>query len=301
MSENSPLHTSYHGWLNLYKPEGVTSAKAVAIVKRCFKVKKVGHAGTLDPMACGILPLAINEATKTVSYAMFSEKSYRFIIKWGEETATGDREGAVTATSEKRPSESEIRHILPQFTGAIEQTPPIFSAIKVNGKRAYDLARSGAKVELKARQVAIHSLQLEKCDQNSAQFFVTCGKGTYIRSLASDIAKALGTTGHVTFLERCAVGKFDTKSAILLENLEKREYKADALLKSIMPIHTVLDDIPVLYGNTETVDKICHGMTVYVNTSCEGTTAFMEEGSQKLIALGQCQAGKFKPSRVFNL
>jgi tRNA pseudouridine55 synthase len=291
----------YHGWINLYKPEGITSARAVAMVKRLLGVKKVGHAGTLDPMACGVLPLAINEATKTVSYAMFSTKSYRFTVCFGEETSTADREGEVTATSDVRPTRAQIEAVLPMFVGEILQTPPIFSAIKVDGKRAYKLAREGKDVQLTPRKVQIDALILEGCDAGSATFYVTCGKGTYVRSLAVDIATELGTKGHVTFLERTVVGKFDKECAILLENQEKTAYNAKALIKSIMPTHIVLDDIPVLYGDNDILTRVRHGMTVFIDGVDHEVVALMDKEAETLVALGRYQAGKFKPSRVFNI
>lgn len=302
--KNHIYNNNINGWLSLYKPEGITSAKAVSIVKRALNVKKVGHAGTLDPLACGVLPLAIGEATKTVSYAIMSEKTYRFIIKWGEETTTDDREGDIIAISDIRPSKSEITSIIPEFIGKIEQTPPAYSAIKVNGKRAYELARKGKDVKLDSRIIEIYDLKLEWAKDNQAQFITNCGKGTYIRSLAKDIAHKLGTTGHVTFLERCSVGRFVKESSILLEKCEKNLYKAVSLREGLMPTHIVLDDIPVLYVDSEDEKNIRYGKSINVTHNEEGPVSIMI--GERLIAIGECQINEgqatiFKSSRVFNI
>src|SRR6476661_2784182 len=191
-----------HGWIVLDKPVGMTSTHAVAAVRRLFNAKKAGHAGTLDPLASGILPLAFGEATKTVPYVVDGEKAYSFTVKWGEETDTDDSEGRVTATSEIRPSEEAILAALPRFTGVIEQVPPKYSAIKIDGERAYDLARDGEVVELKSRPVEIYALTLTSRDEGSASFAAECGKGTYVRAIARDLGRKLGCLGHVTALRR---------------------------------------------------------------------------------------------------
>ncbi|HEY3147482.1 MAG TPA: tRNA pseudouridine(55) synthase TruB, partial [Dongiaceae bacterium] len=208
------------GWLILDKPVDLTSTQAVNIVRRIFDAQKAGHAGTLDPLASGILPIALGEATKTVPYAMDALKSYRFTLRFGEARATDDAEGEVVQTSVKRPSDDEIRAILPEFTGLITQVPPAFSAIKVQGERAYDLARAGEAVELEPRQVLIHSIRLlARPSADDATFDVVSGKGAYMRALGRDLAIGLGTCGHIRDLRRTAVGPFTETRAISLESL----------------------------------------------------------------------------------
>lgn len=209
-----------NGWIIIDKPEGMSSAHVVAKVKRLFKVKKAGHGGTLDPMATGVLPIALGEATKALSYILDGTKAYRFEVKWGEARSTEDREGEITATSPHRPQRQDIEVALPFFTGTIEQTPPAYSALKVNGKRAYALARAGEDVVLAARKIEIYSLTLLHTSPDSASFEVVCSKGTYVRSLGRDIALHLGTHGHLISLRRTMAGPFHEKNAILLDSLE---------------------------------------------------------------------------------
>ena len=198
-----------HGWVVLDKPIGMTSTHAVAVLKRLFQAKRAGHAGTLDPLASGGLPIALGEATKTVPFVMDGRKRYRFTVAWGEERDTDDTEGRVTQTSELRPSADAIRALLPRFTGLIEQIPPQYSAIKVQGERAYDLARDGETVELKPRPVEIHELTLVEHGENGQSVFeAECGKGTYVRALARDIGRILGCFGHICALRRTLVGPF---------------------------------------------------------------------------------------------
>jgi len=206
-----------HGWVVLDKPLGLSSTQAVGKVRRLFQAQKAGHGGTLDPLATGILPIALGEATKTMPYMVDGVKGYQFTLTFGENTDTWDAEGAVTARSDVRPSKNEILGALPQFIGDIEQVPPRYSAIKVDGKRSYDLARSGEVVELKSRQVTVDSFELIEMDADSATFDVACGKGTYIRSLARDLAAALGTCGHVTMLRRTRVGPFTLEQSFSLD------------------------------------------------------------------------------------
>ena len=206
-------------WLNINKPVGITSARVVAIVKRVTGAKKVGHGGTLDPMACGVLPVALNKATKTSDAMMATHKKYGFRIKWGQTTDTDDAEGAVIASSEARPENAALIAVLPCFLGEITQIPSRFSAIKVNGQRAYDLARQGVEFELKSRQITIFSLKMTQNNENFADFEAKCSKGTYIRTLAHDICQKLGAEGHVIRLERLQVGDFDIKDAMTLEKL----------------------------------------------------------------------------------
>ncbi|MEM8839495.1 MAG: tRNA pseudouridine(55) synthase TruB, partial [Pseudomonadota bacterium] len=208
-----------NGWVILDKPHEMTSTQAVGKVKWLFNANKAGHAGTLDPLATGLLAIALGEATKTVPFIMDGSKTYDFTLLFGEETDSCDAEGTVVETSDRRPSREEIETILPEFTGLVTQVPPAFSAIKVNGERAYDLAREGEAVELEAREVEIDALDLVSFDGEEARFSCLCGKGTYIRSLARDIAKALGTCGRVSALRRLAVGPFSENDMISLDIL----------------------------------------------------------------------------------
>ncbi len=258
-----------HGWVVLDKPAGVSSAKAVAIVRRVLNAAKAGHGGTLDPLASGILPIALGEATKTVSYVMASTKAYRFTVQWGAETTTDDREGTVSRTSDIRPDTEAIQAVIPQFTGQILQVPPAYSAVKVGGKRAYALARQADsdatsdthKPELAARQIDIHALELLEARTDSADFYVSTGKGAYIRSLARDIGRALDSAGHVTALRRTEVGKFAESQAISLDFLEELGDSA-AASQYVMPVLTALDDIPALAITTEEAARLRHGQAI---------------------------------------
>jgi tRNA pseudouridine55 synthase len=255
-----------HGWIIIDKPVGTGSTQIVSAVKRALRTgsypkSKVGHGGTLDPLASGVLPVAIGEATKLAGRMLDSNKVYNFTIGFGEETDTLDAEGKVIATSDARPTLSDIETVLPRFTGSIEQMPPIFSALKVDGQRAYDLARAGADVALATRSITIHSLRVSAPPREHNQFSRRCGdaeegleeitltahvsKGTYIRSLARDIAHALGTVGHVTMLRRTKAGPFSLESAISLDILEERA-KARTLEETLLPLTAGLDDIPAL-------------------------------------------------------
>ena len=216
-----------HGWLVLDKPLNMTSTQAVGYVRRMFNAQKAGHAGTLDPLATGILPIAFGEATKTVPYAVDGEKAYRFTVKWGAETATDDAEGEVTQTSGERPLRAEIEALLPRFIGEIMQVPPQFSAIKVDGERAYDLARDGEVVKLEARPVVIERLEMVDMPAADASVFeAECGKGTYVRAIARDMGRLLGCFGHVIALRRTRVGPFDEMRAVTVEDIEAAS-KAD--------------------------------------------------------------------------
>ena len=242
------------GWVVIDKPEGVTSTTVVSRVKRGLDARKAGHAGTLDPLASGILPIALGEATKTVPYLMDARKTYAFTARWGEARETDDREGAVTATSDIRPGADAIRAALPRFVGLVEQIPPKYSAIKVAGERAYDLARAGEAVELKPRLVEIDRFELLDCpDPDHARFRVECGKGTYIRSLVRDLAVALGTRGHVAHIRRLRVGPFTEKESIPLAKWEELSDSARTS-EYLKPVETALADIPALaIGGAEAV------------------------------------------------
>ena len=303
-----------HGWVILDKPEELSSSRAVGIVRRVFNAAKAGHGGTLDPLATGILPIALGEATKTVSFAMHGAKSYEFTLQFGSQTSTDDREGGVVATSDNRPERAAIEAALPGFTGEIEQRPPIFSAIKVDGRRAYDIARKAVAdgldslPELESRPVVIDRLELRDADADSATFFVACGKGTYIRSLARDLAIALGTVGHVRRLRRLSVGPFDESDAISLAFLEKLEHSA-AAFEHLKPVTSALDDIPALPVSAGEAAKLRHGQTLPALSSAADArfaevvsagTGVAIAGSVP-VALVSVKAGQLHPLRVFNL
>lgn len=239
-----------HGWIIIDKPLGLGSTNVVGWVKRALREAgepktRVGHGGTLDPLATGVLPIAIGEATKLAGHMLGATKGYDFTVAFGSQTDTLDLEGAVVATSEHRPARAEVEAILPAFTGPIEQVPPKFSALKVDGQRAYTLARAGEAFELQTRAVTIHELTLIAADETSATFAATVSKGTYIRSLARDIALALGTVGHVTMLRRTRAGPFTLEQAISLDFLDEAA-KARALTRTVLPLTAGLDDIPAL-------------------------------------------------------
>ena len=256
-----------HGWIILKKPVGLSSAKAVGIIRRFFGGVKTGHAGTLDPLACGVLPIAIGEATKTISYVVTAEKSYQFTLRWGAETETDDSEGKIIRTSDYRPSVDEIKVMLPRFTGLIEQVPPVFSAVKVKGRRAYALARDRTDLSekltdivLNSRKVMINKFEITDHAGQQTTFAVQCGKGTYIRALARDIGRALGSAAHVVFLERSAVGRFKIEDAIELDFFEASVYNA-AEHDYVIPVKTVLDDIPALALTEQEAKKLRLGQT----------------------------------------
>jgi tRNA pseudouridine55 synthase len=298
-----------HGWLAIDKPAGMTSAQVVAAVRRITGAAKAGHGGTLDPMATGVLPIALGEATKTVPYAMAGRKRYRFTLRWGEARSTDDAEGSVTATSPARPTEAEIRQALPRFTGLIEQVPPAFSAIRVAGARAYDLARAGQAVELGPRSVAIDRFELvELVDADHAVFEVECGKGAYMRSLARDLAVALGTVGHIAALRRTAVGSFTEGRAISLESLGTLGHSA-AALGHLLPVETALDDIPALALTDTEANRLRCGQSVgLLRRQDLERIGHLESGSLicakaggKPVALARFEAGDLRPVRILNL
>ncbi|HET6161265.1 MAG TPA: tRNA pseudouridine(55) synthase TruB [Dongiaceae bacterium] len=297
------------GWLILDKPVGLASTQAVNIVKRIFDAQKAGHAGTLDPLASGILPIALGEATKTVPYAMDASKTYRFTLSFGEARATDDAEGAVVQTSDRRPSDDEIRAILPHFTGLITQVPPSFSAIKVQGERAYDLARAGEIVELEPRQVLIHSIRLvARPNPDEAQFEVVSGKGAYMRALGRDLAIGLGTCGHIKDLRRTAVGPFTEQRAISLESLKALGH-SPAAFEHLLPVETALDDIPALALTATEAIRLRSGQPVGLlhrqdrdriyELAPGGMVRAMAGG--RLVALTRFEAGELVPVRVLNL
>ena len=290
------------GWVVLDKPLGMGSTQAVGKVRWLFAAEKAGHGGTLDPLATGVLPIALGEATKTVPFIMDGHKEYRFTLRFGEARATDDGEGDVTATSDVRPIDEAIRTALGRFIGDIEQMPPAFSALKIGGQRAYDLARAGEPVELKPRTVTIDRLELlARPDADHADFVVGCGKGTYIRSLGRDLARVLGTVGHLSALRRTAVGPFREEAAISLPKLEALGH-IPPLLGALVPVATALDDIPALALTGTQADRLRHGQPVLLTRDAppSGTLVRAETGS-KLVALVRSDGAALQPVRVFNL
>ena len=298
-----------HGWLNIDKPAGMTSNTVVGLVRRYTGAAKAGHGGTLDPLATGVLPVALGEATKTASYVMDGVKTYLFTVRWGEARATDDAEGEVTESSDARPTDEDIVTALILFSGDIQQVPPAFSAIKVNGQRAYALARSQKPVELEARTVSVERFELvDRPDPDHARFEVTCGKGTYMRSLARDLALELGTVGHISALRRTLTGPFSEETAIPLDKLEVLGHSA-ALAEALLPIETVLDDIPALALTEEEARCLRHGRPVSVlpvatrsplTNIAQGDVVCAMAGG-KLVALARIVGGEVRPFRVMNL
>ena len=301
MSERRPRR-KIDGWVVLDKPLGWSSTKAVGRVRWLFGAEKAGHGGTLDPLATGVLPIALGEATKTVPFVMDGRKEYRFTLRFGEARSTEDAEGQVTATSDVRPSEGSIRAALASFVGEIEQKPPAFSALKVGGRRAYDLARAGQEVDLKPRKVLIDKLELtERADRDHADFVVACGKGTYIRSLGRDLAQALGTVGYLSALRRAAAGPFREQAAISLSKLEALGH-IPPLLGALVPVATALDDIPALALTEAQADRLSLGQTVSLNRDAPPSGALVRaECGNRLIALVRSNGTALRPVRVFNL
>ena len=299
-----------HGWVNLDKPVELGSTEAVSRIRRLFNAQKAGHAGTLDPLASGVLPIALGEATKTVPFLMDAQKVYCFTVRWGISTASVDREGEVTARSDVRPSVEAVRAALPAFSGEIQQVPPIFSAIRVDGQRAYDLAREGVEVELKARPVTIHEIAVSNApDADHVEITARTGKGVYVRSLARDLAVMLGAEGHVSALRRERVGPFTAENAVTLEMLEDLAYRG-AALEGLLPVATALDDIPDLAVTGSDAFSLRQGRPIVllprqVETlkdrlkSGSRTVSAFEDGT--LVALCQMRAGRLEPDRVFNL
>jgi len=303
------MKNNLSGWIILDKPSGITSAHAVAKVKRLLRPAKIGHAGTLDPLASGILPLALGEATKTVPYMMDARKSYFFTVQWGQERDTDDAMGKAIKVSDMRPTHDEITAILPRFTGAISQIPPDYSAIKVDGERAYDMAREGRAVELKAREVFVESLvPSDVClvspgtqgthheAQGTTSFICHCSKGTYVRSLARDMGRVLGCFGYISVLRRLSVGNFGENHAISLELMEEMLHKGD--LSFLRPVESALDDIPACDVSHDQAMLLKSGQTIFL-PSTDGKMLIRAEG--KLVAIGEASQGSMKPVRVFNV
>jgi tRNA pseudouridine55 synthase len=296
------------GWICLDKPEGLGSTQAVGAVRRAFNANKAGHAGTLDPLASGVLPIALGEATKTVPFLADAAKAYRFCIAWGETTTSFDREGPVTATSTARPTREEVTQALKAFIGEIDQVPPAFSAVKVAGERAYALARRGETPELAPRRVRIHDARLLAHDAETSELEIECGKGFYVRSLARDLAAVLGACGHVSALRRTAVGAFTEARAITLVFIDELCHRG-AALEALLPVETALDDIPALAVTSEDAFRLTQGRSIVllprqVETLRERLTASRAVSAThgaKIVALCEMRAGRLNPTRVFHL
>jgi tRNA pseudouridine55 synthase len=305
-----------HGWVCLDKGLEVGSTEAVSKVRRLFDAQKAGHAGTLDPLASGVLPIALGEATKTVPFLMEAEKVYRFTIAWGATTTTFDREGEVCATSDVRPDVEAVMAALSPFVGEIQQVPPAYSAIKVDGQRAYDLARDGVEVTLQARPVIVHALEVTAApDADHVELTMRCGKGTYVRSIVRDLSEALGACGHVSALRRLQVGPFSAERAITLENLADLVHRG-ALSEALLPVETALDDIPALAVTDEDAFRLRQGRPIVLlprqvetlkpllkpriaGQDASRTVSAVNGG--QVTALCEMRAGKLNPVRVFQL
>lgn len=302
-----------HGWLAVDKPVDVTSTQVVGILKRLFNAQKAGHGGTLDPLADGILPIAFGEATKTAQWAMDCDKEYVFTIEWGTSTASHDKEGEAIATSDRRPKPAEIEAALPRFIGDIQQVPPKFSAIKIDGARAYDLARDGEAFELPSREVTVYEAEIADIpDADHVTLRVVSGKGFYVRAMARDLAQALGADGHVSQLRRTRVGALDENSAMPLAELEALVDDKDALLKSLQAIETVLDDVPVIEIDLSDAAALKQGREIVLlphqvehwraeTDSDPDNRLALTRSDGKAIALGDVRAGRFQPKKVFQL
>jgi tRNA pseudouridine55 synthase len=303
-----------HGWVIVDKPAGMTSTQVVGLVKRIFDAQKAGHAGTLDPMATGILAVALGEATKTVSYAMDADKTYRFTAHWGEARDSDDAEGKIAATSDKRPTREEIETALPRFTGTLTQVPPAYSAIKVQGMRAYDLAREGEEVVLEPRTVQIFEARLLSIpDPDHAEFEIRCGKGTYVRSWVRDLARDLDTVGHVSQLRRTRIGGFLEENAIALETLRGFMH-IPAAFEHLRPISTALDGIPALAVTGPDAVRLKSGNPILIRAAqfakitegqspgddLQGLTVFLSTLEGEPVALAEFAKGELRPFRVFN-
>jgi len=296
-----------HGWLVFDKPQGMTSTQAVSRVRHLYGAQKAGHAGTLDPLATGVLTIAFGEATKTMPFAVGGNKQYRFTVRFGAATATDDAEGAIVATSAVRPTRAEIEAALPGFVGEISQVPPRYSALKVAGARAYDLARDEEEFELAPRPALIESLKLvDMPDSDHCLIEARCGKGTYVRALARDLGHSLGSAAHITELRRTRVGPFDEEAAISLAKLEQLGHSAagcDALVSVLQPVETALDDIPALAMNGRDAARLKRGQPVLLRGRdapiLKGPVYATSRGT--LVAVGEVSQGELRPTRVFNL
>jgi tRNA pseudouridine55 synthase len=299
MTHPARARNDVHGWVVLDKPAGMTSTHAVSRLKRIFNAKKAGHAGTLDPLATGVLPVAFGEATKTVPFVQDGEKLYRFTVRWGTETDTDDSDGSVAAQSDARPAAAGILALLPRFTGTIEQTPPAYSAIKINGERAYDLARAGQAPVLSQRQVTIYALDLIDAGRDEAVFEARCGKGTYVRAIARDLGRSLGCYGHVSALRRTRVGPFSEADAVTYIDL------ADGVIEAAQAMRRTeagLMELPCVTVDRDAAAKLRRGQSILLrghDAPFEGF-AYAACGGV-VIAVGAVEKGELIPGRVFNL
>ncbi|HPD83681.1 MAG: tRNA pseudouridine(55) synthase TruB [Alphaproteobacteria bacterium] len=331
-----------HGWINFYKPVGMTSTQAVGKIRYALKAQKVGHGGTLDPLASGVLPIALGEATKTVNYIQDALKIYEFTVTWGEQRTTDDAEGDVIHQSDTRPAAEDIEKILPRFMGDIEQLPPQFSAIKIDGERAYDIARDGDHADIKPRQVYIQSIEVLNCHSDGAKrleesnqfsknqdpstmlgmtnttFRITCGKGTYVRSLARDMGQMLGCYGYISALKRTKVGALELKNAISLDIFEEmidNPTQEKDLSSFVLPLQTVLDDIPVLALKDKEANLLKNGNAVSflskpdlarldasgIDWKSDNITTALATYEDTAMAMIEIYGGKIQPVRVFNV
>jgi tRNA pseudouridine55 synthase len=301
--EPRPKKRDVHGWIVLDKPVGMTSTHAVAVVKRTLNAKKAGHAGTLDPLASGILPIALGEATKTVPFVMDGRKSYVFTVAWGVETDTDDAEGKPVTATNTYPERDTVEALLPRFTGTVEQVPPRFSAIKIKGERAYDLARDGEAPELAARTVQIDRLEIVAHHADRSILEADCGKGTYVRALARDLGRALGCLGHVAALRRTRVGPFAEEDAVKVGDLETaRDGDGAALAAVLRPVETALSELPSVAISRDSAARLMRGQPVILRgreAPAEGKLYATCGGV--LVAVGDVERGELVPHRVFNL
>jgi tRNA pseudouridine55 synthase len=294
-----------NGWLVIDKEEGITSTAVVAAVRRLTQAQKAGHGGTLDPLATGVLPIALGEATKTVPYVMDAAKAYAFTVRFGEARDTDDSEGAVVASSDARPDDAAIEAALARFRGTILQVPPRYAAVKIDGERAYDLARRGEAVELEPRPVIVHDLRLvDRPDADHARFTMTCGKGAYVRALARDLGAVLGCYGHVTALRRSSVGAFAVENGITLATLGQL-VADDALPQALVPISTALADIPALAVTEPQAQRLRAGQAIraaagLVHGESDADTIRVQLAGQ-VVALARFDGEWVSPLRVFNL
>ncbi|MGZ9085800.1 tRNA pseudouridine(55) synthase TruB [Methylocystis rosea] len=298
MSKKKSDRVVVDGWLALDKPVGLTSTQAVSRLKRIYNAQKAGHAGTLDPLASGILPVAFGEATKTVPFVQDGEKAYRFTVHWGVETDTDDADGRGVRESAVRPERAAIEVLLPQFVGEILQTPPQFSAIKIAGERAYDIAREGELVDLKPRVVKIRSLTLIDASRDDATFVMECGKGAYVRAIARDLGRVLGCFGHVTALRRTRVGPFVEDDAYTLDEIENQNMAAEALLS----VEAGLAELPCVVVDRDMAARLRRGGSVILrgrDAPHEGIVYAACGGVP--VAFGEIVQGALAPARVFNL
>jgi tRNA pseudouridine55 synthase len=287
-----------NGWVNLDKPTGISSTQAVGRIKFLFNAKKAGHAGTLDPLASGVLPIALGEATKTVPVVQDGAKSYRFRVRWGEESATDDAEGEIVARSDRRPAPAEIESFLPRFVGVILQTPPTFSAIRIAGARAYDLARDGETFEIEPRPIHVYRLDLISADPDHAVLEAECGKGAYVRAIARDLGRALGCYGHVIELRRTRVGPFSVEAGVPLDRLPN---DADLMARAILPLQAGLGEIPIVHVDRSAAATLRRGQKLLLRGPAPTHGRAYVECFGTPIAFGVVEDGYFVSTRVFNL